>query len=254
MDLKGNILRTENEFPKIFTSYIEKDYGILFYNDSNKKSYDSNHAILYTEKISDIEFVLRDIKEFYLSKGIIPRIYQPFITGYFRNYRDLLDKLGFQVEEYGVNRFMLLSGENNICIKKPLEIKRLFEWDVRIANEIFIPNGEEYEIDVAKSYILNKNKHLFVGYLNDIAVTTTYFHISDYGCTRFDYIDTAKNHRGKGYAREVLSYVVDYCKENNIFNCYQWPAHETSEKMCFEAGFRLMFQIEVGSAVYYLSE
>ena len=33
----------EDLFPKIFTDYEEREYGILFFNTDNKDSYDSNH-------------------------------------------------------------------------------------------------------------------------------------------------------------------------------------------------------------------
>ena len=92
---------------------------------------------------------------------------------------------------------------------------------------------------------------MFVGYLNDIAVTTTYFHVSEYDCTSFDYIVTSKNYRKKGYAREILSHAVDFCKENNIPNCFQWPMHETSKKISYAAGFRVLFEVEAGAAVYH---
>lgn len=252
MNIKEKILRTEDEASKAFASYIEKDYGILYYNDDNKESHDSNHAILYADKISDIEHTLRDIKDFYLSKGITPRIYQPFINGYFENHREVFEKIGYEIEIYGNNRYMLLTKENRIDIEKKLAIKRLLVWDDRIANEIFIPNGEEYEIDVVRNLLKQKDSYLFVGYLNDIAVTTTYFHVSEYDCTSFDYIVTAKNYRKKGCAREILSHAVDFCKENNIPNCYQWPAHKTSEKICYEAGFRVIFEVEAGSAVHHV--
>lgn len=250
MDIKDSILKTEMEFPKIFASFIEKDYGILFYNENDKESHDSNHAVLYTEKIFDIEHVLVEIKDFYLNKGITPRIYHPFTAGYFENNQAVFENFGYEVRIYGNDRLMLLTQNNNIITNKTLKIKRLTEWDDRIASDIFIPNGEEYEVDVAKNSLKYKSNYLFVGYLNDVAVTTTYFHVSEYGCTRYDYIITAKNYRNKGYAREILSHVVDYCRENNIPNCFQCPAHETSAKMCHEAGFRVQFELECGEAIY----
>ena len=72
--LRSNILKEECEFPKWFSSYEEKIYGILFFNEKDKDSHDSNHAILYPEKIEGINGVLSEIKNFYLEKGIIPRI------------------------------------------------------------------------------------------------------------------------------------------------------------------------------------
>lgn len=250
MDLKDRILKTEIEFPKIFASFVEKDYGILFYNEDDKESCDSNHAVLYTGKISDIKHVLAEIKDFYLNKDLVPRIYHPYTTGYFESNKAAFEDCGFEVRIYSKDRLMLLTQNNKIVTGKTLEVRQLKEWDDRIATDIFIPNGEEYEVEVAKNSMLYKNNYLFAGYINDTAVTTVYFHVSEYGCTRFDYINTAKNYRNKGYAREILSYAVDFCSENNLPDCYQCPAHETSFRMCHEAGFRVLFELENGEAVY----
>lgn len=248
-NLRDRILKSEIEFPAIFTSFVEKDYGILFYNEEDKESCDSNHAILYTEKISDIESVLKEIKHFYLSKGLVPRIYRPYTAGYFEDNQALFEESGYEVRLYGTDRLMLLTEKNIIVTDKTLDIRLLKDWDDRIAADILIPNGEGYEVEVAKNSMRYKDNYLFAGYLKDEAVTTLYLHVSEYGCTRFDYINTAKKFRNKGYAREILSYAADFCKEHDLPNCYQCPAHETSFKMCYEAGFRVLFEIESGEAV-----
>ncbi len=59
----------EDLFPKMFTDHEEREYGILFFNTDNKDSYDSNHAVIYKDKIHDIQYVLSDITEFYKGKG-----------------------------------------------------------------------------------------------------------------------------------------------------------------------------------------
>lgn len=56
---KQNIIREEDEFPKLFADYVETDYGILFFNEANKDSYDSNHAVIYPERITDLAGVLQ---------------------------------------------------------------------------------------------------------------------------------------------------------------------------------------------------
>ena len=45
MDLKKCYL-LEDLFPKSFADYEERSYGMLFYNITNKDSYDSNHAVI----------------------------------------------------------------------------------------------------------------------------------------------------------------------------------------------------------------
>lgn len=50
----------EDLFPREITSYETRNYGLLFYNEDNRDSFDSNHAIIFKEKINDIDFVLND--------------------------------------------------------------------------------------------------------------------------------------------------------------------------------------------------
>lgn len=48
------IYREEDLFPREFTVFAEREYGLLFYNENNKDSYDSNHAIIFKDRINDV--------------------------------------------------------------------------------------------------------------------------------------------------------------------------------------------------------
>jgi len=125
--LKTNILREECEFPKLFASYEEKEYGILFFNEDDRDSHDSNHAILFPEQIENLSDVLSDITNFYLQKSIAPRIYQPYAPDYFTAHAAELKNAGYTVTMYGNSKFMLLSEENTIQQPARLQIQRLTE-------------------------------------------------------------------------------------------------------------------------------
>lgn len=250
MDITEIILQEELEFPKLFASYVETGYGILFYNEDQKDSYDSNHAVLFPQKVSCLEDAIDEVRDFYLSKGIAPRIYSPLIDGYFEEHKDSFESSGYTIEYGGEMSFMLLQEQNTIRADSGLDIVRLIDWDDRIARDIFIPSGEQREIALMKNGLQSEYFYLFAAYLDGVAVAATYLHVSQHGCTRFDYIVTASEHRRRGYARALLSFVVDYCRDNDLPNCYQWPAHPTSTKICYEAGFREMFRREYSSAVY----
>lgn len=73
MDIKNNIIITELEFPKVFIHFICKKYGLLFYNENNKSSYDSNHAILYADKLDNLDAVLDDYCHILLTKRYYPK-------------------------------------------------------------------------------------------------------------------------------------------------------------------------------------
>ena len=48
MDLP-KIYKEEDLFPREFADSAERAYGMLFYNDNDKDSYDSNHAIIFKD-------------------------------------------------------------------------------------------------------------------------------------------------------------------------------------------------------------
>lgn len=245
-ELIQGIKQEEIDFPKRFASYVEKPYGILFYMEDNTDSYDGNHACIYPEKVEDLGAVLDDMAAFYRKLGVRASIYHPFEKDYFKKQEEILKAHGYTYTPEADHRVMLLTAENRIEAPKRLDIQVVNGWDERVATDILIPSGEPWEVDVTRKRALQEGAFLFVGYLDGQAVVYTDIHQSEHGNTRFDYIVTAKTHRGKGYASELLSFVVEYCKEHNFPMCWQWAG--PSEHICYEAGFREAFSMEAGFA------
>jgi len=148
-----DIQSCETNFPELFAIKIIKEYGFIFYNDENKDSYDSNHAILFPDCITNLSNVLDDITQFYVDKHITPRIYQPFINKYFEKNKDLFVNKGYIINEYGINKYMFLGKTNTLITNEHTKCKILTQWDQDIDKNIFMPSGEEYEIPVVKKYL-----------------------------------------------------------------------------------------------------
>lgn len=223
----------------------------MFYDEYNKESHDSNHAVLYPEKITALSKVLDNIRMFYTMKGIAPTIYHPFVKDYFAKNERTFSQQGFDVSIGESHHIFVLSEASRIVPNNSLEIRKLTEWDERIGNDILIPNDEAYEISVVEKTMRHASSHLFVGYKGEKAVTFIQFHVSSHGCTRFDYIDTAKDERGKGYARQISHRVVSFCREEKLPLPAAWFANEASERLNFEAGFRPTdLWLENGYATY----
>ncbi|MBQ8781760.1 MAG: GNAT family N-acetyltransferase [Oscillospiraceae bacterium] len=240
----NGIKQEEIDFPKRFASYVEKEYGTLFYMDDNKDSYDGNHAFIYPERISDLGAVLDDITAFYKRLDRPASIYHQYENGYFKNNLETLEAHGYKGAADVERRVMLLTEENSISLSGRLDIRVLNSWDERVAADILIPNGEPWEIEVTKRSIENGGAYLFVGYLNGKAVVYSDIHKSKHGNTRFDYIVTANGYRCRGYASELLSFIADYCRKNNFPMCWQWAG--PSENICYNAGFREAFTFPAG--------
>ena len=251
MDFKKMYLE-EDLFPRGITSYEKRDYGFLFYNEKNKNSFDSNHAIIYKEKINDVETVLRDIIDFYMEKGIRPSIYQSICEeGYFEEIKRELSTYGFE-SWTEPQRYMVLSTENTIIPNSEVTVKKVSQWEDEYGIEIFEKAGEPWEIDVAKKALMNSNTLFFVAFYKGKPVGMTHGHVTE-GICRVDYLLVSKAYRRIGIGRALINGFVEYCFANQIDNCYLWPDGETAEKIYYDAGFRHVETKQAGRATYKVS-
>lgn len=248
MDLK-KIYIEEDIFPREITSWEERDYGFLFYNEENKDSFDSNHAIIFRERVSDLKQVLKDIIWFYTQKGIRPSIYQSICEeGYFEEIKKQLSDYGFECWAEA-QKYMVLTEKNTIISNSKVVVRKVSEWEDEFGTEIFEKAGEPWEIDVAKRALMNSNTLFFVAFYMGKPVGMTHCHITD-GVCRVDYLLVSKGFRNIGVGRTLINSFVEYCNANQIDNCYLWPDGETAEKIYYEAGFRHVETKQAGRAVY----
>lgn len=247
MDLT-KIYLEEDLFPREITSWVERSYGFLFYNEENKDSYDSNHALIFRDKVDDLDSVLNEILRFYTAKGITPSIYQSISDdGYFTQIGDVLARHGFDFWTETQN-YMVLLEENRIQPNPNIIVRTVTQWDDAFAAHIFEAAGEPWEIDVAKNALSRPHTLFFVAYDKGVPVGMTHAHTAD-GVCRVDYLLVAQNARNKGVGRALIHHFADYCAENHIENCYLWPDGETAEKIYYEAGFRTVAVKQAGRAV-----
>lgn len=253
MELAERIAQEEQEFPRLFACYEERGYGTLFFNTNIKDHHDSNHAILYPEKIADLGQVLNDIKEFYQSKDIVPAIYHPSSENYFIKNAITLKSHGYEFMTSLDARIMTLRDSIVLPLSGRLVIRQITEYNMIIDGSFFIEQ-DDYLTEIYKNCINNKDHYLFVGYFEDKPVTLLSFHVSEYGCTRFDEMKTAGQYKNNGFAREMNQFAANFCIRNNLPVAYQWPAHGTSKRITSAAGFKESFTLPSGWATYAVVE
>ena len=192
----------EDLFPKIFTNYEERDYGILFYNTENKDSFDSNHAVIYRERIQNLQAVLSDIADFYKAKGSRPIIYQSMLDdNWFDEIKDELAASGYKswIEN---QEFMFLKEKNAIVPNPQIEIRKIEKWTEEIEN-VLIEAEESWEIKVAKKTLEYPGAWMFAALLKRKPVGLLYGHISERAC-RVDYLIVSKKYRKLGAGCAVM--------------------------------------------------
>ena len=236
----------EDLFPKIFTDYAEREYGILFFNTDNKDSYDSNHAVIYKDKIRDLQHVLSDITGFYKEKGSRPIIYQSMLdNNWFDEIQEELSTAGFRswIED---QEYMLQADENRIIPNPDIKVRKVSEWSDGVEN-VFTEAEEPWGIKVAKKTLDCPEAWMFAACLDGKTVGLLYGHISERAC-RADYMIVSKEHRKMGVGRALFYNYVEWCRQNNIDNVYIWPDGETPKRIYEEGGYRVAEVRKAGRA------
>ncbi len=251
MDLR-KIYTEEDLFPREIARCERRSYGLLFYCEENRDSYDSNHAVIYRRNVADIRQVLAEIVRFYSEKGIRPMLYQSISDdGYFNEIKQELTDFGFSVWEEPQN-YMILSEKNTISPSPAIVVRKESLWKEEYGTEIFEKAGEPWEIGVVKASLMNKNTLFFVAFYGDKPVGMTHAHVTD-GVCRVDYLLVSKEYRNIGVGRALIHAFVEYWKDKSVTDCYLWPDGETAEKIYSEAGFRTVEVKQAGRAVHTLT-
>lgn len=231
--------REEDLFPREFTHTTARPWGILFHNEENRDSYDSNHALLFRDRVDDLPAVLAEITDFYRSRGLHPIIYQSILdSGWFEEIADDLSAAGYRSwpEE---QTWMVLTEPSRIAPNPALTVRPEPVWEESFGTKVFEAAGEPWEIPVLRRQMQNPNTRCFVAYEGGQAVGLMYGHVNNEGICRVDYLLVATAHRGKGVGRALAHAFVQYCREEEI-PCALWPDGDVPRRIYEDAGFRFV--------------
>ena len=247
MDLH-DCFELEDLFPRSFTDYEERSYGILFFNTQNKDSFDSNHAVIFRDRIKNITTVLEDIVDFYYEKKLTPMIYQATREqGYFSEIAEELSDAGFDswTEE---QKFMVLTAENTIRPNTTVTVRRTVSWDPSF-EQIFAEAEEPWETEVARRSLADPDTAMWVSYSDERPIGILYC-IKNGNACRLNYVLVSKLHRNAGAGRTLTYNFIEWCRENAIQKVFLWPNGKHPEKIYFEGGFRYAETVNAGRALY----
>ena len=229
--------REEDLFPREFTHMTERPWGILFHNEANRDSYDSNHALIFRDRVGDLPAVLSEIADFYLSRGLHPIIYQSILdSGWFGEIAPALEAAGFRSwpEE---QTWMVLTGPDSIQPNPAITVRQENFWQDAFAEGIFDAAGESWESPVVRRQLQNPGTRFFCAWENGRPIGMIYGHVNDEGICRIDYLLVAPVHRGKGVGRALTHAFVQHIRQAGI-PCALWPDGDTPRRIYQDAGFR----------------
>ena len=238
--------REEDLFPREFTQAIPRPWGILYHNPENPDSYDSNHALIFRNRVDDLPAVLAEIADFYRSRGLRAIIYQSILDdGWFGEIETELSAAGYRSWQE-VQQWMLLSADS--AITATADVRRVTGWTEDLAVHLYEAAGAPWEIAVARRQLENSNTLYFAAFVDGKPVGAIYGHVNAEGICRIDYLLVATAHRGRGLGRALTHAFVCHCRAHAI-PCALWPDGDIPRRIYLEAGFRDTGILRAGRAV-----
>lgn len=252
--IKDQILETENEFPKYIVNSLNLDWATFYWDDLDKENAMFNHAIIHPQKVSDLSSSLAEVTKFYKGRGIRPRLFQPYTTGYFMEHADEFRRGGYDVQLFPATQFMLLCHEFKLSKKEGYEIQKLTQWDPKIAHDILIPDGNPGTAEQLRRIIGGKHYDVFAGYLEGSPVCVATVFYGDHNIARLSFAETVGPLRGQGYAKALVQELVTAHRETFDLPMYTQTNNISAQKLFLKSGFEPVFTEELASAVYNKAE
>ncbi len=229
----NRLKETELSYPQRFATMLQKDYGLIFFNEGNKSSPESNHAVI--KDYIGIESSIRDIESFYKAKGIQPCLFSA-MEG------DELDKIGPTLESHDFQvqimeeEYLLHDHESSLLPASDLIIQRVRRLDIEMMETIALEYGSDWTIKVVERHLQHPSYHLLAGFhdgeLAALASVGTYA-----GYSRVSDIFTREKFRGKGYGGAMIHFLVDYHRGLSENHLYLFSEHPATTKIVEKGGF-----------------
>lgn len=249
MNIKELIMLSDIYAPKAYADFKETDWGILFYDTENPTMHDVNHACIVKDEC--FETALDEIKSFYTSKHLVPRIY--LINAQHRAFENALAGKGFEVYRFGSFRHFLLSED---CLIRPSsllnirELKSKNDITEKLLDNLYSVYLEEDADTVTRSrrllrrVVQSGNCRLFCGFYNNEPACIAMIVNTQFGMYCLDLVETAVKFKGRGFARELIAYLVKLCDRPTFL----YSENPTAIRIYEEAGFR---QIKISDEPFF---
>ena len=227
------MLDTELHYPQRFTNMTPKNYGMLFWNEGNKASHDSNHAVIIDPL--GAEASVRDIEFFYKTKGIQPRIYQSYNPRELDKIKPALENHGFKLETRP-GQFFVHEHESALSASGELRVDRLRTLSIDVMETIALEYGGDWTIKVVERHLLHPSYHLLGGFLGGELASLASVSIFA-GYSRVDDVYTRDKFRGRGFAGGMMDYLIRYHRQQGEDHLYLDSADPEAIRLYQKAGF-----------------
>ena len=227
----------ENSYYQAFTEKKVTDFGVLYHNVENPLSHDSNHAQILNIHDNPGDAV-RDIKSFYNTINITPRIFHSFIDNELEILTPVLEQEGFWIEVFK-STFFYYPVDHIPSPEPESGIRRISDISEDIIDLIHSENDGDWTVNVLKYQVRRENFHLLGLYTADKCVAMASVNVMD-GYSRVDDVLTHKKYREYHLGTRLMKYLVNYHYGVSDNYLYLWAVNPIAVRMYRNIGFEEM--------------
>lgn len=236
------MLQTELSFYDSFTRRLDTKYGKIYFNPDNPLSHDSNHAHIM-KNLEHPEKAILEIKRFYKEHGLTPRIYPSFLKNELKILRPYLEKAGFTIQVFD-NKIFYFPYESQPLTDSVFPVKRITEISDEIIELIYsdhqIDWAGDWTINVLKNHFKDGRFHLLGLYEAGKCVSLASVKTME-GYSRVDDVLTHKDYRERGFATNLMKYLVGYHRSISGNYLYLWADNPVAIRMYLGIGFKEIY-------------
>ncbi|UII54341.1 GNAT family N-acetyltransferase [Cytobacillus spongiae] len=230
---------------------MELEWGSLFVDSEQPNYYDANHAHI-TKAVEHPSRIIAFVKEFYQSKGLIPRFYIYNLE----KQTNLLKELKFhhfKVEEF-ISPVQLWNHQVTHSTNERVTVEYVTENNFQQALEIECSIKEFGGREVReKAFPLEFRHASYTHYLlkyDNIPCSSACIFTKDKQA-RLESVATLEEYRGKGLIGELISFIQRDVKRAEYEQLWVFPINEAVEKVYSKYGFDTVGKMKTAHA--YLS-
>jgi GNAT superfamily N-acetyltransferase len=251
MDQLEEIFNLDFAYLTSFTQCLEREWGILFYNEEQPDYYDANHAHI-RRLVEKPDEVIKEVFSFYQSKGLLPRFYI---------YN--LDVQGEFISQLKDNHFGYeeLISPVQLWDKKIIESSNIEEVTIELVTMDNFSEALDIECSIKefggravreKAFQQEFHNPQFTYYLlrykGEACATACLFTAGNQA--RVESVATLEEYRGKGLIGHLIRHIQSEAAKRDIANLWVFPINEKIEKIYHKYGFHTLEKLKMGHAFF----
>lgn len=232
------IMQLDIDYIKSFSQVEKWEEGMLFYNQEMPTYYDANHAHIW-RKIKDAPSFFTDIKQFYETKGLVPRLYLYNIEEN-QHCVEALQECGFQHETF-TGEIQRWNGDFVHLPPAPeIQIEHVTDANLSeaLAIEMRIPTFGEPTL-IKEAFLRTYHSPHFTYYLLRVdgvaCCTANVFTTKKQG--RIESVATVESYRGRGLIGYLLQHIQKESIKKELEHLWILPISEQVAKVYARANF-----------------